>query len=51
MKSFEGPLYRVFEEAYSFITRNTSSISQFVKGCPKRLDAPVYPEEAVREAF
>jgi len=41
----------VFEEAYSFITRNTSSTSQFVKGSPKRLDAPVYPEEAVREAL
>lgn len=51
MKSFEGPLHRIFEEAYSFIIRNTPSISNFIKGNPKRLDAPLYPEEAVREAL
>ncbi len=51
MKSFEGPLHRIFEEAYSFIIRNTPSISRFIKGNPKRHDAPLYPEEAVREAL
>jgi len=51
MKSFEGPLHRIFESAYSFIVRNTSSISTFIKGSPKRLDTPLYPEEAVREAL
>jgi ATP-dependent DNA helicase RecG len=51
MKSFEGPLHHIFEDAYAFIIRNTSSISRFIKGNPKRLDAPLYPEEAVREAL
>ena len=51
MKSFEGPLHRIFEDAYSFIVRNTSSISTFSKGSPKRRDTPLYPEEAVREAL
>ncbi|NLA97721.1 MAG: transcriptional regulator, partial [Spirochaetales bacterium] len=51
MKSFEGPLHRIFEDAYAFIIRNTSSSSKFIKGNPKRLDAPLYPEEAVREAL
>ena len=51
MKSFEGPLHRIFEEAYSFIIRNTPSISRFIKGNPKRHDSPLYPEEAVREAL
>jgi ATP-dependent DNA helicase RecG len=51
MKSFEGPLHRIFEEAYTFIVRNTPSVSRFIKGNPKRQDAPLYPEEAVREAL
>jgi ATP-dependent DNA helicase RecG len=36
MKSFEGPLRRIFEEAYSFIVRNTPSVSRFIAGSPKR---------------
>ena len=51
MKSFEGPLKVIFEEAYSFIVRNTSSVSRFIKGNPKRQDSPLYPEDAVREAL
>ena len=51
MKSFEGPLHRVFEDAYTFIVRNTASVSRFIKGNPKRQDSPLYPEEAVREAL
>ncbi len=51
MKSFEGPLHAVFEEAFSFIVRNTPSVSRFIKGNPKRQDAPLYPEDAVREAL
>jgi ATP-dependent DNA helicase RecG len=51
MKSFEGPLDSIFEEAYTFIVRNTSSVSRFIKGNPKRQDSPMYPEDAVREAL
>ena len=51
MKSFEGPLYSIFEDAYSFIVRNTPSVSRFLKGNPKRQDSPFYPEDAVREAL
>jgi ATP-dependent DNA helicase RecG len=51
MKSFEGPLKSVFEEAYSFIVRNTPSVSRFIPGNPQRQDSPLYPEEAVREAL
>jgi ATP-dependent DNA helicase RecG len=51
MKSFEGPLHKVFEEAYSFIVRNTPTVSRFIKGNPKRQDSPLYPEEVIREAL
>jgi ATP-dependent DNA helicase RecG len=51
MKSFEGPLHAIFEDAYTFIVRNTPSISRFIKGNPKRQDSPLYPEDAVREAL
>ncbi len=51
MKSFEGPLHSIFEEAYTFIVRNTLSVSRFIKGNPKRQDSPLYPEEAIREAL
>jgi ATP-dependent DNA helicase RecG len=49
MKSFEGPLHSMFEEAYTFIVRNTPSVSRFIKGNPKRHDSPLYPEDAVRD--
>lgn len=51
MKSFEGPLHDVFEEAYTFIVRNTTSVSLFRAGQPKREDMPLYPEDAVREGL
>ena len=51
MKSFEGPLHSIFEEAYTFIVRNTPSVSRFIQGNPKREDSPLYPEDAVREAL
>ena len=51
MKSFEGPLCQMFEDAYSFIIRNTPSVSRFIVGSPQRQDAPLYPEEVVREAL
>lgn len=51
MKSFEGSLHSIFEEAYTFIVRNTPSVSRFIKGDPKRQDSPLYPEDAVREAL
>ncbi len=51
MKSFEGPLHAIFEDAYTFILRNTPSLARFTKGSPKREDSPLYPEDAVREAL
>ncbi|MFM7925766.1 MAG: RNA-binding domain-containing protein [Planctomycetaceae bacterium] len=51
MKSFEGPALTLFHLAYSFILRNTRTISRFVKGNPIRQDLPLYPEAAVREAL
>lgn len=51
MKSFEGPLHAIFEDAYTFIVRNTASVSRFIKGNPQRQDSPIYPEDAVREAL
>jgi hypothetical protein len=32
MESFKGPLHRIFEDTYSCIIRNTSSIYRFIKG-------------------
>ena len=51
MTSFEGPAMTLFEQAYSFIVRNTRTISRFIKGNPVRQDSPLYPEAAVREAL
>jgi ATP-dependent DNA helicase RecG len=51
MKSFEGPLYAIFEDAYAFIVRNTPSVARFATGLPKREDSTLYPEDAVREAL
>ncbi len=51
MKSIEGPLHAIFEDAYTFIIRNTPSVARFTKGQPKREDSPLYPEDAVREAL
>jgi ATP-dependent DNA helicase RecG len=51
LKSFEGPLQRVFEDAYGFIVRNTPTMARFKPGQPKRQDTPIYPESALREAL
>ena len=51
MKSIEGPAMTLFDQAYSFIVRNTRTISRFIKGNPVRQDSPLYPEAAVREAL
>ena len=51
MKSIEGPAMTLFEQVYSFIVRNTRTISRFIKGNPIRQDSPLYPEAAVREAL
>ena len=51
LKTFEGPLHRIFEEAYTFVVRNTPTIARFIKGNPKRQESPLYPEDAVREAL
>ena len=50
MKSFEGPLQEVFEDAYGFVIRNTPTRARFKPGQIKREDSPLYPEDAVREA-
>jgi len=41
MKSFEGPLQAIFEDAYGFIVRNTASVARFSKRSPKREDSPL----------
>jgi ATP-dependent DNA helicase RecG len=51
LQSFEGPLFRVFEKSYDFILRGTPTVARFVPGDPKRHDASLYPEAAVREAL
>ena len=51
MKSFEGPLFRVFEQAYSFIIRNTPTVARFTQNSTQRQDSPLYPAFAVREAL
>ena len=51
MKSFEGPLHAIFEDAYAFIVRNTPTAPDLRKGQPKREDSPLYPEDAVRKAL
>ena len=51
IKSFEGPLHAIFDEAYSFIVRNTPTVSSVIRCNQKRQDSPLYHEEAVREAL
>lgn len=51
MKSFEGPLRTLFEDAYNFIVRNTPTRSVFREGKVQRMDTPCFPESAVREAL
>lgn len=51
MKSYEGPLVPVLEDVYSFIQRNTPTVSRFRSADLKRRDEPLYPSEAVREGL
>lgn len=51
IKSFEGPLHTLFQQAYGFIVQNTPTKATFPKGSPVRRESPVYPEMAVREAL
>ena len=51
MKSFEGPLVPVLEQAYDFIIRNTPTTATFPKNELQRLDEFLYPPEAIREGF
>ncbi|MDX8549361.1 putative DNA binding domain-containing protein [Methanospirillum sp. J.3.6.1-F.2.7.3] len=51
MKTFEGPLVSVLNDVFSFIQRNTPTISQFNKYSLFREDKPLYPWEAIREGL
>ena len=51
MKSYEGPLVPVLEDVYSFILRNTPTVSRFRPTYLKRQDEPFYPSGAVREGL
>ena len=51
MKSFEGPLVPVLEQAYDFIIRNTPTTATFPKNELQRLDEFLYPPEAIREGL
>ena len=51
MKSFEGPLVPVLEQAYDFIIRNTPTTATFPKNDLQRLDEFLYPPEAIREGL
>ena len=51
MKALSGPLMRVLEEAYTFIVRNTATVSKFSKGRLDRQDEPLYPSDAIREGL
>ncbi|PZM80222.1 MAG: transcriptional regulator [Candidatus Margulisiibacteriota bacterium] len=51
MKSFEGPLGEVLEQVYTFIIRNTPTVSRFARSSLVRQDDSLYPEDAVREGL
>ena len=51
MKSYEGPLVPVLEDVYSFILRNTPTVSRFGSADLKRQDEPFYPSDAIREGL
>ena len=51
MKSLEGPLVSVLEQVFSFIMRNTPTISHFDKDNLQRQDEAIYPPAAVREGL
>ena len=51
MKSLEGPLVPMLEEAFRFIQRNTPTSSDFTADSLKRQDEPLYPSVAIREGL
>ena len=51
MKIYEGPLVTVLEDVFSFIQRNTPTVSQFNKDSLFREDKSLYPWEAIREGL
>ncbi|MHB1461114.1 MAG: Fic family protein [Armatimonadota bacterium] len=51
MKSFEGPIVSTLEQVYSFIQRNTPTISRFSQDRLTRQDEDIYPPAAVREGL
>jgi ATP-dependent DNA helicase RecG len=51
LKSFEGPLVPVLEQAYNFIVRNTATRVEFSPRSLARQETPAYPAAAVREAL
>ena len=51
MKHYEGPLFQVLEEVFTFIQRNTTTKAAFSKGSLERIDTPLYPTEALREGL
>lgn len=51
MKSFEGALVPILEEAFYFIQRNTPTLSFFDKESLNRRDEPLYPVAAIREGL
>jgi ATP-dependent DNA helicase RecG len=50
-KQFEGPVTLLVGEVLNFIERNTPSKAIFNEMTSKRINAPLYPREAVREAL
>lgn len=51
MKSFEGPLVPILEQAFDFINRNTPTIAIFSKNKLQRRDESIYPTNAIREGL
>lgn len=51
MKSFEGPLVPILEQAFDFIIRNTPTSAIFSKDQLQRRDESVYPAGAIREGL
>jgi ATP-dependent DNA helicase RecG len=51
MKSYEGPLVQLLDQAYDFIVRNTATLATFPTTGLRREDRPLYPEKAVREGL
>jgi ATP-dependent DNA helicase RecG len=50
-KQFEGPVTLLIGEVLNFIERNTPSKAIFNEMTSKRINVPLYPREAIREAL